>query len=177
MNTDKQNFQKWLVGNENITHTIHITPNKYSDTQMRKYLSWVNFELNKTFLPRRFYNFKKQFDRFMFMVFREYQHTDKGRHYHVAIHTPDSVTKHYSGNCFCSRKDAKQIITEPCEYCIEFRLRDIFKELKPNIKTTIRNTTTHSEYEGSQIVYVSKQLPNRFAGDYKTDNFYIVGNG
>ena len=48
MNTDKKNFQKWLVGNENITHTIHITPNKYSDTQMRKYLSWVNSELNKS---------------------------------------------------------------------------------------------------------------------------------
>ena len=70
MNSDKQNFQQWLGGNGNLTHAIHITPNKYSDTQMRKYLSWVNSELNETFLSRRFYNFKNQFDRFMFIVFR-----------------------------------------------------------------------------------------------------------
>ena len=72
MNTDKQNFQKWLSSNGNMTHAIHVTPNKYSDTQMRKYFRWVNFELNKTFLPRRFYNFKNQFDRFMFIGFREF---------------------------------------------------------------------------------------------------------
>ena len=174
MNTDKQNFQKWLSSNRNITHAIHVTPNKYSDTQMRKYFRWVNFELNKTFLPRRFYKFKNQFERFMFMGFREYQHTDKGRHYHLLVHTPDSVTKHYRGGCFCSRKDAKQINPKPCEYCIEFCLRDIFEELKANIKTTIRNTLEDSEYEGSQQVYVSKQLPTRFTGDYKHDNFFIV---
>ncbi len=40
MNTDKQNFQKWLSSNGNMTHAIHVTPNKYSDTQMRKYFSW-----------------------------------------------------------------------------------------------------------------------------------------
>ena len=175
MNTDKQNFQQWLGCNGNLTHAIHITPNKYSDTQMRKYLSWVNSELNETFLSRRFYNFKNQFDRFMFIVFREYQHTDKGRHYHLLVHTPDTVTKHYSGLCFCTRKDAKKINPIPCEYCIEFCLRDIFKELKANIKTTIRNTKTHNEYEGSQQFYVSKQLPRHFTGDYKHDNFHIVG--
>ena len=174
MNTDKQNFQKWLSSNGNLTHAIHVTPNKYSDTQMRKYFRWVNFELNKTFLPRRFYNFKNQFDRFMFIGFREFQHTDKGRHYHLLVHTPDSVTKHYRGGCFCSRKDAKQINPKPCEYCIEFCLRDIFEELKANIKTTIRNTLEDSEYEGSQQVYVSKQLPTRFTGDYKHDNLFIV---
>ena len=62
----------------------------------------------------------------------------------------------------------------PCEYCIEFCLRDIFEELKANIKTTIRNTLEDSEYEGSQQVYVSKQLPALFTGDYKHDNFFIV---
>ena len=62
MNTDKQNFQQWLSGNSNITHAIHMKPNDYSETLMRKYLSWVNYELNKTFLSRRFYNFKNQFD-------------------------------------------------------------------------------------------------------------------
>ena len=175
MNTEKQNFQQWLSGNSNITHAIHMKPNDYSETLMRKYLSWVNYELNKTFLSRRFYNFKNQFDRFMFIVFKEYRHTDVGRHYHLLVHTPDTVTKHYSGNCFCSRKDTKQINPMPCEYCIEFCLKDIFKELKANIKTTIRNTTTHSEYEGSQKVYVSKQLPTRFTGDYKKDKFYIIG--
>ena len=175
MNMDKENFQQWLVRDENFTHSIHIKPNDYSDIRMRKYLSWVNYELNKTFLSRRFFKFKNQFDRFMFVVFKEFKSGEVGRHYHLLVHTPNSVTKHYSGNCFCRRNVATEINPLPCEYCIEFRLREIFKELKANIKTKIRNTIDDSEYEGSQQIYVSKQLPTRFTGDYKNDKYQIIG--
>ena len=48
-------------------------------------------------------------------------------------------------------------------------------ELKANIKTKIRNTIDDSEYEGSQQIYVSKQLPTRFTGDYKNDKYQIIG--
>ena len=73
LGTDKENFQQWLVGEKNFTHSIHIKPNDYSDIRMRKYLSWVNYELNKTFLSRRFFKFKNQFDRFMFVAFKEFK--------------------------------------------------------------------------------------------------------
>jgi len=170
MNTDKQNFQQWLGSNRNLTHAIHITPNQFSDAYMKNVLSHVNYKLNKTFLCKRFSQFENQFDRFMFIVFREYQYAEVGRHYHVLVHSPSSVTKQYQGRCFCRQRSNK-----PCELCVEFRLEDIFKELKENLKTTVRNTTTDSEYDGSQQVYVSKQLPSNFTGDYVNDNFYIIG--
>ena len=169
--TNKQQLQRWLSNNGNISHVIHITP-MYGVQRMKEIFYKVNWGLCKSFLPNRFPNFKQSKDRFNFFVFPQ---LIPDRHYHLLVHSPRFVTKKRERNCVCFQS------LNTCEICVRRRLEELFLEVNNRFKLTTHNEKGNfrindiydNTYDATQQIYVTRDLSNRM--DLKIeDDFYVI---
>jgi len=180
--SDKSHYQKWLATDENFTHSIHIQPSSISEQSMYKIFDKVNWELCKSFCKNKFWKYRDKKDRFNFVVFRQFE---SGRHYHLLVNSPKTVTKKVR-ECVCNSNvmfDRGFVKHKPdkyktCDMCVSWKLEELFKSVGTRLNNVdIKDTTQYNEYDGNQQIYVSRKLPTKITGEYKNDNFYFVPGG
>ena len=176
--SDKSHYQKWLATDENFTHSIHIQPSSISEQSMYKIFDKVNWVLCKSFCKNKFWKYRDKKDRFNFVVFRQFE---SGRHYHLLVNSPKTVTRKVR-DCVCNSNvmfDRGFVKHKPdkyktCDMCVSWKLEELFKSVGTRLNNVdIKDTTQYNEYDGNQQIYVSRKLPTKILVNTKTITFIM----